>query len=158
LWFALFCLPIFLLIGHTIAPLYFGADSLEAEYSTTYLSFGSCSLASIALMGFFIAIGKTKLITFSTILANCVNVILAPMFIFGSPITPSLGIKGAALTTGLSLGFQALLLLSVFLRKAYRAEYGTNVFSFDWKLLSQMIKVGFPSGLGRMIEVLAHCT
>ena len=156
LWLAVACWPIFMILSRLIAPRIFAPDSLEAIYFVQYLDFAPFQLCSFALMGFFIGLGQTKVITLCTITANIVNVILAPLFIFGAGVIPELGIQGAAIATGLSLGFQTFLLLGLFLQKKYRTEFCTSEIALDLKLVKSMLTLGIPSGVGRAAEGLAH--
>lgn len=156
LWLAIFSAPLLMLISRLIAPVIFHPDSQEAVYFVTALDFGPFQLASYGLMGFFLGLGKTRIITLSTILANILNAILAPLFIFGTALTPEMGVKGAGLAIGLAQSFHTFLLLSLFLRKKHRKHYETGPCTFDVGLIRDMLFVGVPAGIGRAVEALAH--
>ncbi len=156
LWLALFSLPLFMLISRTVSPYLFAAGSDEAIYFVTSLDFSFLQLAAFALMGFFLGTGKTKTITISTIIANVLNAIIAPLLIFGTPISPSMGVKGAAIATGMSLGFQTIFLITLLLRKKNREHYNTSFCGIDTALIKEMLYLGIPSGIGRSAESLAH--
>ncbi|MCE5295084.1 MAG: hypothetical protein LLF94_10805 [Chlamydiales bacterium] len=156
LWFALLSWPLFMLTSRIVVPFIFPDGSQEATYFVTSLDFGPMQLSSFALMGFFLGIGRTKIITLSTVLANLLNLVLAPILIFGTPFTPSLGVKGAAIATGLSLTFQALFLLRLFLKKEHRERYATSPSMLKLSLLKEMLFLGMPAGIGRSAESIAH--
>lgn len=158
-WFSLFTAPFFWLAGNFAGQLFFfgtGNELLEQEYFSWILYFAPFSCATIALMGFFIGTGRVKIVTYSAIIANGVNILLALALIFGYGIIPSLGVKGAAIATGISQFFQMSFLLSCFLRSKYRRKYGTGHFALHRPLFLQCLRLGTPSGLGHLVEVLAH--
>jgi len=156
LWLALLTWPLFMTLSRLVSPLLFDSGSYEETYFITSLDFGPLQLASFALMGFFLGIGKTKIITLSTILANLLNAILAPLFIFGTPLTPALGVKGAAIATASAMGFQALFLLFLLLRKHNREKYQTAPCRIQPSLIKEMLRLGVPAGIGRTAESVAH--
>ncbi len=156
LWLALLTWPLFMLLSRLASPLLFTAGSDEDIYFVTSLDFGPMQLCAFALMGFFLGIGKTKMITLSTVLANILNAILAPIFIFGTPVSTALGVKGAAIAMGLSQGFQTIFLLFLLLRKEYREKYHTKPSGFSFALVKEMLSVGVPAGIGRTAESVAH--
>lgn len=156
MWLALASWPVFMLSSRFIAPYLFAANSLETVYFVRYLDFVPFLLCSFAMMGFFLGLGKTKVITCSTIAANIINAILAPLLIYGTAFTPSMGIEGAAYATGCAQALQALILLALFLRKKYRDAYQTAKCVPDKVLMKEMLFVGIPAGIGRATESLAH--
>ncbi|MDP1834327.1 MAG: MATE family efflux transporter [Chlamydiales bacterium] len=160
LWFCLMIIPIFVLVATFASPILFyqtGNEVLETEFFSHMLYFGSFMCAYPALCGFFVGKGSVRLITYCTIIDCTLNVILDPLFIFGWGFIPSMGVKGAAIATGLSNVFGVGLLLSVFLRQKYRSRYGTSNWSFRFNTFKECIKVGFPAGIGQLNEVIAHC-
>ncbi|MCE5295083.1 MAG: MATE family efflux transporter [Chlamydiales bacterium] len=157
IWLSIASWPLFFIISHLFSTFLFAQDSLESTYLNTFLSFGPFLLVSLALTGFFVGIGNTRVITYATISANFVNLLLAPLLIFGTPLTPALGIKGAALAGGLSQTYQALYLFVLFLQKKRRDEFATKNCAIDLKLTKEMLKIGLPAGTSRSLEVLAHC-
>jgi len=153
LWLSLFSWPYFLLAGRLVGSYIFSPGSLESVYVITYMDFAPFQLATISLSGFFIGIGKLRIITFATIGANLLNLLFAPFFIF----ILELGIQGAAIGAGLSYMLLTLFLLFFFLRKTHRDTHQTALFRFDPAHLKKMLQVAVPSGLGRAMEVFAHC-
>lgn len=156
-WLSIASWPLFFAISHVLSSLLFLPDSQETVYLTTFLGFGPCLLVSVALTGFFVGVGNTRVITYAAISANLVNIALAPLLIFGTAYTPAMGIKGAAIAGGVSQGYQALFLFVLFLRKKARDEFATKNCSIDVKLTKEMLRIGLPAGTSRSLEVLAHC-
>ncbi len=157
IWLAIASWPLFLVASYLLSHILFTPGSLESLYINTFLGFGPFLLISLALTGFFVGIGNTRIITVATISANLVNIILAPILIFGTPFTPSFGIEGAALAAGISQTFQALFLFVRFIQKKMREEFQTKNCSIDLPLTKEMLRIGLPAGTSRSIEVLAHC-
>lgn len=158
-WFSLMTTPFFWLAARYLSPLFFfntGNEVLETEYFSWILYFAPFSCSSIALMGFFIGTGRVKVITVSTIIANVVNVILAILLIFGAGQLPGLGVKGAALATGLSQIFQTAFLMVFFLMPKYRKIYGSGSYAFEYPIFKESLRIGTPAGLGHIVEIFAH--
>lgn len=151
LWFSLLFWPIAACIGRLISHALYAPGSLEEQFLVAWVDKVTPSmLGSITLMGYFIARGKTRVITACTILANLINIVLAPLFIFGSVFNESMGIEGTALASACAQGVQFLFLFVLFLKE-------NRIPCFDKALFLEMCKVGFPSSIGRVAEVLAHC-
>lgn len=91
--------------------------------------------------------GQMKFVMISMIIGTLGNVILDPLFIF----TFNLGIRGAAIATGVSQIISVLYLISVFLR-------GKTLVHVEWKLSNiskiSMVKIaniGLPQALSQII-------
>lgn len=159
IWLSLMTTPFFFLSAHWLSALCFdgtGNEVLETIYFRWILYFAPAFCSTVALMGFFIGIGQVKMITICTVLGNALNVVLAYFLVFGYGPFPELGIKGAAISTGLSQIFQTLFLMGYFLQKTYREEFGTTEWKFNWNWFNECLRIGAPAGLGRFLEILAH--
>jgi len=158
-WVAIGFLPIFWLIA-AFAPLliFHGSENInyETAYFRTLLAFAPIQCAVIGVSGFFIGIGNVKIVTFSAILSNLVNIALDYWLIFGGGPVPALGVVGAAVATGIALGIQLLILLAIFWTHHNRKMYGTAALSLNKPFLFEGVRIGLPSGAGRSIEVIAH--
>jgi len=158
-WFSLLTIPLFLLGAEYLPTLFFyGAENAELEtiYFRWIIYFGSSFCTTMALMGFFVGIGHVKTVTVCTLLGNAVNVGLDILFIFGYGPFPEMGIKGAALATGLAQLFQTLFLLALFLKRSNRMTFGTGRWYFDFTCFKESLRIGTPAGLGRFLEIMAH--
>ncbi|MCB2221614.1 MAG: MATE family efflux transporter [Bacteroidetes bacterium] len=94
---------------------------------------------------FYVGLGKTKVITYSTTLLAIVNVILDYLLIFGNFGFPEMGIGGAALASVIA-EFSALLFFLfytrfIFTTKPYRLFHLSR---FNSKLYVRIIKVSLP--------------
>lgn len=160
LWLAVFTIPLFCALAWFAAPYIFwgtGNETLEIEYFSTLMYFGPFLVCMPALSGFFVAKGTVKLVTMATVIGNLLNVILDPILIFGWGPFPEMGVAGAAIATGLGNAVgQVFFLLIIFAMPSYRKEYGTGAWAFRPKAFWECIKIGLPSGLGHLNELLAH--
>lgn len=159
-WFSFLISPIFLCIGF-IAPYFLfsgtGNEIYETSYFQTLILFAPAQCAAIALSGFFIGIGNVSIVTYSALLGNLINIILDYFLIFGwNDIIPSFGINGAAIATGIAEIIQLCFLLLIFWSKKNKKNYHTFNLQWNLPLISEGLKIGFPIGLGRCIEVTAH--
>ena len=93
-------------------------------------------------MGFFIEIGNVKNVTIFTIFGNENEIKINVLFIFGYGPTPTMGIFGAALATGVAQILQTLFLMSLFLTKCNRntryfsLQTGLELFQRDFSIRS----------------------
>lgn len=159
IWFSLFAMSLFLPLGLfggslLLAPLHY--EDFGLPYFQWFMFFGAAFPLVAALASFYIGLGKVKLIMFSTIAANILNIALDILLIFGVPgIIPEMGPKGAAIATGVSQTLQALLLFAIFVNAHHRQKYGTANFHFKWTTFSHCLKIGYPNAIGHMIEYAA---
>ena len=152
-------LPIFWIIAFFIPQMLFhgtGNENNETAYFRTLMLFAPLQCTTISLCGFFIGVGKVKIVTISAILGNVVNVLLDYWMIFGGGPMPALGVTGAAVATGIAQGVQTLFLLAIFWNERLRANYGTSTIKLNRSFLFEGLRIGLPSGAGRSLEVIAH--
>lgn len=129
----------------------------EREYFRIMLMFGPFYVLYASLCGFFVGRGKTTLITFVVIAANCFNILLDRTLIFGiENVIPSLGVKGAAIATNIAAIFQSLILGCVFLNKNNRQKYGTSSWKLNFSIMRSCIRIGLPTSLFIAAELLAY--
>lgn len=159
LWLSIVTLPFFLLCAQ-ILPLFFftgtGNEILETEYFQWLIYFAPAFCSTIALTGFFIGIGKVTTVTWCALVGNVVNIGLDILLIFGYGIFPEMGVKGAAIATGLSQVTQTFFLGITFLKKSSRETYGTGEWQFNFNYFKESIRIGVPAGLGRFLELISH--
>jgi putative MATE family efflux protein len=74
-------------------------------------------------------------------LANALNILLGPCFIFGLGPFPELGVTGAAVATTIGRGTGALYALSRMLRPGARVHLERRFLSIDPKLMWQMVRL-----------------
>lgn len=163
IWFSLISMIVTLPLSGLVAPLVFGGTSIR-EHATTYfltLMMGNFLFPmGAALSSFFIGRGKTRIILFSTLFTYALNISLDYLLIFGVPtLIPPMGIFGAALANLIAQSAFCTALLFFFLRREERTVYQTGRWAFNWEVLRDQIKFGFPRALARVLLLAAWvCT
>jgi putative MATE family efflux protein len=114
-------------------------QSLSAEYLKYYAIFCIPNLIGIALNSFVRNDGRPKLAMISMIVGSITNVILDYIFIFEL----HLGIKGAAIATGLGQIVTVCILLTHFVKKRGYLSFG-NV-KLDYPTIREFAIIGLPS-------------
>jgi len=130
------------------------------EMEMTYfriLIFGSIfGLIRYALAGFFIGLGRTRVVMIANFAGMLVNVPANWILIFGKFGIPALGITGAAIGTVLGSFTIMLILLAVYFSPSYREEFGTGKeLGFDKNLSRVLLKFGTPAGIEGLLNVTA---
>lgn len=159
IWFSLMSSIVFFGAAFFLGPVVL-ADYYYQEHGLPYfqwlLYFGPFFAMQAAVSGFFIGIGRVKLVTAATIIGNIANVVLDLIFVFGiKGIIPEMGTKGAALATGLSQVTIIAILLFPYFAKEIREKYQTFDWKFRWGLFKRCLRIGVPSATGHMIEITA---
>ena len=131
---ATFSLPIVKLLGATQR-----LQNLSVDYLRFYALFCIPNLTGIVLSSFVRNDGRPKLAMVSTISGAITNVILDYIFIFQF----GLGIKGAAIATGLGQIVTVCMLLPHFLRGEGQLTFG-NV-KINKEIIKEFSHIGFPS-------------
>lgn len=152
------CISIFLFLplalwGSDI--IYPNPSSYEHQYFKWLILGGPIFALQAAVSGFFIGLGKTKIIQWLGVLGNIVNIILDLILIFGLGPIPSLGVTGAAIATNIGVGIQVVILIILFLQKQYKLNFETTNWKYHSKLFWNCIKVGFPPAVFIALELFA---
>lgn len=121
----------------------------------TYRSFGIFfGLFNSCLQQFFIGIGKTSIINFSTVVLAITNIVLAYLLIFGHYGFPKMGIGGAALASTIAEGVVMLVYIIVLYQRKFPKQY--NLFRFlkpDLKLIGNMVSLSLPLVFQQVISI-----
>lgn len=158
IWFTLIIsilyTPIGIWGGHYLLP------SSHHDHGIVYfqiiMGFGMCFALNSALSSFFVGRGKVTIVTIVTIFGNIFNLVLDYFLVFGwEGVVPSMGAKGAAIATIISVFLQVAVLFSVFLSSENRRERGTTAWRFRWQSFRECLQIGVPPALGHLIEVAA---
>ena len=158
LWVALLSILAFIPLGLWGAKDIFvgqGNADLQSTYFSWLMYVGPSMALLAALSAFFIGQGMTAVITWMAVLGNGVNIALDPIFIFGyGDIIPSMGVRGAALATGIGNSIQVAILLFLFLRKKNRESKGTTRWRLQPALLRKCLRVGLPPAIFVCLELV----
>lgn len=133
-----------------------GQVPLESVYAQWLIAGAVIILLRNALTGFFLGIGRTRIVMLSNIVAMLVNIPLNYVLIFGHLGFPELGMIGAAIGT-LGGGLVAtVILFAAYLSRHVDARYRTrSSWSFDRELLQRLLRFGAPAGVETFLNVLA---
>ncbi|MFW6365295.1 MAG: MATE family efflux transporter [Spirochaetota bacterium] len=141
----------FILAGHT-------QEQINLEYSYfSMLMFGSVFiLLRNALAGFFLGIGKTRIVMIANIAGMCINTPLNYILIFGKLGFPAMGIHGAALgTIGGSFCITVILLAAYVRHRIYRENTGRGIWNFNGILMKRLFRFGLPAGAEMFLNTFA---
>jgi len=158
LWFSIFVTVVSIIIATYTADIFIPAYYREegVPYFKILMYFTGVMSANVALSAFYIGRGKVTLVILSVVLANVINFILDLILIFGlPPIIPSLGTKGAAISSALANIVQFTILFSAFLSRYNRAHYHTHNYKINFALLKQCLITATPGCIGNIMEMIA---
>jgi MATE family multidrug resistance protein len=129
---------------------------LEFTYFRILMFGGILILFRTVLAGFFLSIGKTRVVMYSNLAGMLVNIPINYALIFGKFGFPAMGIVGAAIGTlaGSLLIFTILFLF--FLRnKIYTNSKDSSSWNFDKIIMKKLLRYGIPSGIEMFLNVFA---
>jgi len=130
--------------------------ALGVPYFKLIMLFNPLYPMFVALTGFFVGRGFARVILFPVICSNVVNLILNLTLIFGIKgwLAP-MGIMGAAIATCASMTTQFVILASIFFNYKHRRLFKTHKPSFNLAVLTKCLRIGFPTSISKMVEMLA---
>lgn len=130
-------------------------QQLGVPYLTIIIAFIPFDVIGYAaLTGFFVGLGRTKLVPLCALISNLINLILDIILVFGYGPIPEMGIIGAAIATVISQIVFTVILLYIFLQKEYREHYGTNDWKIDFPSMKRCLLIGIPDALNRFLSYL----
>ncbi len=152
----LFLFAGFYLSKYIIPETYYNSAGNFFKITMCFLVF---SPATAAINGFFIGIKKPKVILFNSLFANILNISLSYILIFGikGNIEPR-GAFGAGIATSIAIFTQFCIIFSVFLSSKYAATFGTRNYKWNKKIFLECLKIGIPSSLGLVTEMIGNYT
>lgn len=155
IWFAFFSFALYIPLAF-IGDTFFIADAhfnLGQSYFQIVVCFCPFWLIQAAINGFFIGIGKPKIITYITVAGSLLNLAFNYIFIFGKLGLPPMGAVGAGIASVIASLIEISIVLSVFLNKTNALKFHTRKLTFNFKLMLQAVKIGGHNALGHIIEV-----
>ncbi len=130
--------------------------ALESVYSQTLLYGSVFLILRNAMAGFFLGIGRTRVVMVSNIIGMCVNVPLNYLLIFGALGFPQLGMRGAAIGTICGSATTFAILLASYLSRRFHERYDTRGrWALDWGIIRRLIRFGVPAGTEMFLNVAA---
>jgi MATE family multidrug resistance protein len=144
-----------------LAPWMFGlmgheprVTELEISYFQVRLfGYGFIGLQG-ALISFFQAVNRPYPAMGTVLISNGLNILLNYCLIFGHFGMPRLEVAGAAVATVLSLGFNVLLLIALFLSPSCNRRFKTRR---NWRpsleRMRELARIGWPAGMSVFMDV-----
>ncbi|GAB4341313.1 MAG: MATE family efflux transporter [Calditrichia bacterium] len=132
-----------------------GAKGALLQQVTAYLSilfpFAPVYLLTMICNNIFRGWGDTVYPMKFMVSATLANIILDPIFIFGLGPVTSMGIKGAALATGISRVLSLIYLMYVILGKGLPVKLKWQWFKWDLNIIKGIFQVGLPASAGQVL-------
>lgn len=142
-----------LFFSHPIAAV-FGLDeetTAQAAVYIRYLSFFNVAFAVNMVIGASLrAAGDTRTPLWIGAITNVVNVGLLYWLVFGGFGVPALGVPGAAIASGLSFTFGAVIFLYLWYDGRLQVRAGGRG-SISEKRVRQLIHIGYPAGVEQFV-------
>ncbi len=153
-YFALFSYPVLLLLLFIIPFIYryFEHDpvqtALQIQYTTVILLGSILLVFRSGISGFFIGIGKSKIVMISNILGLLLNVPCNYALINGMGFLPEMGIVGAAIATITANAVSLLIQIVYYFSNKLNGQYQTRrQLRFAPGIFKKILKFGSPPGL-----------
>ena len=116
-------------------------------YSGIVFLFSTALTAGVAFEKIFQAVGMMK-VSMACMLVGCVvNIVLDPILIFGAGPLPSMGVRGAALATGIGQAASLMAYIIVFVRKPLPVRFRLSREVMREKVCRRIYLVGIPATL-----------
>ena len=121
--------------------------TLGTQYSTIAFAFSVVIMVSLSFEKIFQAVGRMK-ITMISLLVGCIsNIILDPLLIFGVGFFPKMGIKGAALATGIGQSSTLILYLIVYVLRPIHVKIRKDYLKLEAVCVKRLYAIGIPATL-----------
>jgi len=140
-------------VGFILCPAYcdwLSADTETAQLAKAYLLWFLPGLLLqfplVALSAALRATGIIKPAVAFQMLSVFLNIVLAPLLIFGIGPWPKLGVTGAALATFISILIADLLMITYFEKKYHYVRFRFPLFRPQTKIWKRMLGIGVPAG------------
>ncbi len=125
---------------------------LITDYLTIIFYFAPVILIAMLSNNIFRGWGDTVYPMKFMLTGTLLNIALDPLLIFGWGFIPAMGIRGAALATGISrlLAFLYTLAVLIFRNKPVRLRISR--FVFQWRIIRGIFQVGLPASAGHILS------
>jgi MATE family multidrug resistance protein len=151
LFFTPFLRNLFVFSGHSEAQ-------IELEYLYFRILMGGSVFVTLraAFTGFFLGIGKTKIVMLANMTGMLINVPANYLLIYGKLGLPALGLRGAAWGTIIGSAISVFIMTAVYLGPSYRSLYATHK-SVSWepRTIKKLLRFGAPAGVEQILNVAA---
>jgi len=121
------------------------------EYLRYIVPAGVLLFISSTFIGILQGEGMMRYVMIAMIIGTVGNITLDPLFIFAL----KLGVRGAALATGVAQGLAVAFILSVFIRRKTQVEVRWKLAKVDWPTIKKILAVGLPQSAGQILMALS---
>ena len=121
--------------------------SLGIEYSNIVFAFSLIIMLNVGFEKIFQSVGKMKVTMFSMMAGSITNIILDPLMIFGIGFFPAMGIRGAALATGIGQVVALFSYLTFYYWKPIPAKVRIGEMRLDGNICKKLYAIGIPATL-----------
>ncbi len=109
----------------------------------------------IIIMNFFSSIHKTRYSMITSLLSNILNIILNYILIYGKSGLPSMGIRGAALGSVISVWIGLFYILFVALKKEHINRYRFfHSRKIDLNIIKNIVRISMPTAIQNILAML----
>ncbi len=157
IYIGLFFTAVFTVVGiiwHRELLSIMGASPEVVETGSGYIQWMLCGNISITMLflinGIFRGAGNASIAMWSLILANGLNIILDPIFIFGFGPIPAMGVTGAAIATNIGRSVGVLYQVIALVRGTGLIRITMSNVRADWDIIVRMVKVS-AGGTGQFL-------
>ncbi|MHC4495323.1 MAG: MATE family efflux transporter [Planctomycetota bacterium] len=140
---------IFKMLGHEPA-----VAAMEVTYLRIMLYVQVLAIFVWASSQFFMGVHRPVIMMYSAIAGQVVNVVANYVLIFGKFGFPAMGIAGAAWGTFIGIAAGSLIRMAVFLSGDVNANFKSrHSLNINFSRMADLLKVGFPAGIGLMVNI-----
>ncbi|MFR9035472.1 MAG: MATE family efflux transporter [Ruminococcus sp.] len=127
---------------------------LGVQYCNIVFTFSPALMLAIAFEKIFQSVGRMKISMFSMLCGCIANIILDPLLIFGVGFFPEMGIKGAALATGIGQVLTLVIYIIAYLRCELPVKLSAKHKRPDGIIIAKMYSIGIPATLNLALPSL----
>lgn len=149
----------------TIMPVFLGMFTTDGkvidlglQYSQIAFSFSTVIAMSMTFEKIFQATGKMFLTMFSMLSGCIANIILDPVLIRGLGPFPEMGIKGAAIATGIGQTISLFIYLLIYVIKPIHVKISSRYIRFQKRICISLYSTGIPASLNLALPSLLIST
>ena len=128
--------------------------SLGVQYSVIAFSFAPIIMLGISFEKIFQSVGMMKVTMFGMLCGCIANIILDPLMIFGIGFFPKMGIKGAALATGIGQLLTFVIYIVIYRLRLMPVKLRFGKSKPDSAVIGRMYSIGIPAALNLALPSL----
>lgn len=120
---------------------------LGLQYSNIVFGFSVIIALGMSWQKIFQSVGLMTVSMLSMLCGCIANIILDPLLIFGISPFPALGIKGAAIATGIGQTLTLIIYLVIYIRKPIPAKVDLSHFHWNPEIMKKIYSIGLPAAV-----------